>query len=484
MNGYKGRIAKWFSPRFIAWFKAFILFLIVYTAVALLLRYTMAYIVPFLLGLAIAFLSQPLIRFAIKHLKMKPSVTAWVSPLITILLLVGIIGYLGYLAVSELVSLVGSIPTIDPQAILTSVEAWIKSLKLPIDLPAFDMTFLNNNRDTILGALSQGLSYAGMAAKWAMVVVTSLPAWIMLIVVIIFSAFSFTKDFEKLKGYVWGIFSEHMLLSLRQTWANGLVMLGRYIRSYLLIYFLTFVESYVLFLALGIQYPLVWSLLAGIADLIPILGPGTIYLPLAIMRVIAGDWVTGLVLIGGWMLISVIRQFVESKVVADSINIHPLFMLAILFMAFQAGSLNVLIYLTFLLVFYNLLKQSGMLHPLFDSAEAKSGRKNRRLAFRKTGRNTMPKQTLESAPVAMASEAKESASPARDATGIETATLAAEAKAFESATLTAEAKAFEAAARAAEMKAFESAAFTADTRANESFPVTKEARASDAPQEK
>ncbi len=391
MNRYAGRIAKWFSPRFMTWFKAFALFLLIYTALALLLRYTIAYIIPFLIGLGIAMISQPLIRFATKKLKMKSSVSTWLSPLITILLLLGVIGYIGFLAISELVSLVGSIPTIDPQATLNSIETWLNSMSLPIELPVLDMTFLNDNRDTLIGALSQGLSYAGMAAKWAIAIVSSLPAWIMLIVVIIFSAFSFTKDFEKLKGYSRGIFSEHLLVSLRQTWANGLIMLGRYIRSYLFIYFLTFLQSYILFLVLGIEYPLVWSLLVGVSDLIPILGPGTIYMPMAIMRVIAGDWVTGLVLIAGWMFITVVRQFVESKVVADSINIHPLFMLAVLFIAFQAGSLGVLIYLTFLLVFYNLLKQSGMLHPLFDSAEARNGRENRRSAKKKANRKKVLK---------------------------------------------------------------------------------------------
>ena len=192
----------------------------------------------------------------------------------------------------------------------------------------------------------------------------------MLFIVIFFSAFTFTKNYHSLKGYIRSLFSESAIQSGHRTWADGLQMLGRYVRSYLLIYFLTFLQTFVLFLILDIDYPLIWSALVGLSDIIPILGPGTIYIPMAIVRAIAGDWRVALFLMLGWLFITVVRQFVESKVVADSINIHPLFMLAVLFIAFQAGSFGLLIYLTFLLVFYNLLKHSGMLRPLFAVGEA------------------------------------------------------------------------------------------------------------------
>ena len=383
MNRFLGRIAKWFSPRFLAWLRSFALFFLVYTVLAFLLSYTIAYTMPFLIGLGIAIISQPLIRFATSSLKMKSSLSAWLSPLITILLLLGLIGYVGFLGIRELVGLVGRIPFIDPQAILTAVESWLKSNALPFDIPALNMDYLmlllNENRTAIIDTLRQGLSFAGNAAQWLIAIVTSLPTWIMLIIIILFSAFSFTKDYGKLKKYSMSLFSEQALASLRMTWSNGIVMLGKYIRSYLFIYFLTFLQSYLLFMILDIEYPLVWSLLVGISDMIPILGPGSIYLPLALAQLIQGDWVTAIILLGGWMFITVVRQFVESKVVADSIDIHPLFMLAALFIAFQAGSLSALLYLTFLLVFYNLLKQSGMLHPLFSPHDPAGPAKKRYL---------------------------------------------------------------------------------------------------------
>lgn len=376
MKGYLGRIGNWFSPRFLAWLRAFLVFFVIHTAFAVLLRYTIAYTIPFMIGLGIAILSQPFIRFTSRRLRLPESVSVWLSPLITIFVLLGIIGSVGFLAVRELIGLMGRIPQINPQAILNTVEQWLATNELPFTLPVLDfdylIAFLSDNRDTILKGLTQALSWAGMVAGWIITIVTSLPTWLMLLIVIFFSAFTFTKNYETLKAYFRSLFSESALVSGRRTWADGLKMLGRYVRSYLLIYFLTFLQTYVLFLLLDIDYPLIWSALVGVSDLIPILGPGTIYLPMAVVRAIAGDWRTAVFLLIGWLVITVVRQFVESKVVADSINIHPLFMLAVLFIAFQAGSVGLLIYLTFLLVFYNLLKHSGMLRPLFPAVEGKA----------------------------------------------------------------------------------------------------------------
>jgi len=394
MDIRKPQIAKWFSPRFLTWVKAFMLFFAIYTITALILRYTLVYTIPFIIGLCIAIISQPLLHFFHKKLKLKNSISSWVSPLITILSLLLIIGSVGFLGVRELVGLVGRIPSIDPQTILTEVENWLANNSLPIAIPALDFTFLNDNRDTIIKILTQALSYAGTAAKWTVTIITSLPTWIMLIVVVIFSSFTFTKDYEKIKGYVRSLFSDDLMISIRKTWADGLVMLGKYIRSYLLIYFLTFLQSFILFIILKIEYPLVWSLLVGVSDLIPILGPGTIYIPMAITKIISGDWLTGVLLIGGWIFITVVRQFVESNVVADSINIHPLFMLAVLFIAFQAGSFGILIYLTFLIVFYNLLKQSGMINVLFDAPEKKKKKNRLQILLRLFSRSKQHKKTM------------------------------------------------------------------------------------------
>lgn len=419
MKSYLGRIGNWFSPRFLAWLRAFLLFFVVYTAIAVLLRYTIAYTIPFMIGLGIAMLSQPLISFFSRRLKMRESIGVWLSPLITIILLLAIIGSVGFLAVRELIGLMTRIPQINPQAILTAVEDFLVTNELPFTLPVFDLdylvVFLSDNQDTILQGLTQALSWAGMVAGWAIAIVTSLPTWLMLFIVIFFSAFTFTKNYKKLKTYVRSLFSDAAIQSGRRTWADGLQMLGRYVRSYLFIYFLTFLQTFILFLLLDIDYPLTWSALVGVSDLIPILGPGTIYIPMAIVRAIAGDWSTALFLMLGWVFITIVRQFVESKVVADSINIHPLFMLAVLFIAFQAGSVGLLIYLTFLLVFYNLLKHSGMLRPLFVSRdesgqeEKRAGRLRRKRAKKAVKPEKTPFEQFFSGPLATSTATKKDA---------------------------------------------------------------------------
>lgn len=390
---YIQRVKKWFSPKFIAWFKAFFFFFVVYTLLALLLASTLRYTLPFIVGLLIAAISQPLITLSKNKLGLKRSISSWLSPLITIAILLSIIGSLGYLGFRELIGLMRRIPTIEPMSILSSVELWLKNLELPVAIPALDINFLNDNRNTILTALNQALSWAGTAAGWVIGLITRLPSLIMIFFVILFSAFAFTRSYDRLKIYLKSLFSDEAVDSARKTWSDGLSMLGKYVRSYLLIYFLTFLQTYILFMLLGLDFPLVWSILVGFSDIIPVLGPGTIYIPMAIAQIIQGNWQNGLFLLLGWVFITIVRQFVESKVVADSINIHPLMMLAVLFVAFQTANFGIFIYLTFMMVFYNLLKQSGMLHSLFDRPIKRGTKKKMSLPF---GLGKIQRQTTDS----------------------------------------------------------------------------------------
>ena len=141
---------------------------------------------------------------------------------------------------------------------------------------------------------------------------------------------------------------------------------GRYIGSYLLIYFITFLETLIVFSVLGVPYPLVLSIITGIADILPVLGPGTIYIPLGIIYLVQGNYFRAGALIVCWLLITAIRQIIEPKIVSSSINIHPLIVLAGLYFSLVAGNLWILIYVSLLAVCYNFLLRAGILPPFFE----------------------------------------------------------------------------------------------------------------------
>ena len=133
-------------------------------------------------------------------------------------------------------------------------------------------------------------------------------------------------------------------------------------------------ETLIVFFALGVPYPLVLSIITGVADILPVLGPGTIYIPLAVIYLFTGDVFKAVALLVCWLLITAIRQVVEPKLVSSSINIHPLTMLAAIYFALIANNFWLLIYIASIALLYEVLAKVELLPRLFlkeETAEQK-----------------------------------------------------------------------------------------------------------------
>jgi predicted PurR-regulated permease PerM len=61
-----------------------------------------------------------------------------------------------------------------------------------------------------------------------------------------------------------------------------------------------------------------------------------------------------------YLIISVVRQVIEPKIVSVSLGIHPVLVLAIMFIGLKAYGFWGLIYLTMLVVSYKVLKASNV----------------------------------------------------------------------------------------------------------------------------
>lgn len=75
------------------------------------------------------------------------------------------------------------------------------------------------------------------------------------------------------------------------------------------------------------RYWILLAILIGILDQIPIVGPGIVFTPWVAMSVIAGDVDRAVYLTILYFVIFAFRNFLEPKVMGDSVGLHPLIML-------------------------------------------------------------------------------------------------------------------------------------------------------------
>ena len=129
--------------------------------------------------------------------------------------------------------------------------------------------------------------------------------------------------------------SENSLSRLRVGMMRVREAVGRCMRAYMLLTFLTFSELLAGMLILNVGRPIMIALVIALVDLLPVLGVGTVLIPWSILSFIGGDMFRGVGLLILFAAMYAVRQFAEPRIVGETIGIHPFFMLIAVFAGFH-----------------------------------------------------------------------------------------------------------------------------------------------------
>ena len=116
-----------------------------------------------------------------------------------------------------------------------------------------------------------------------------------------------------------------MLFEIREYVCGTLI---KCILSYALILFITFSEIAIGLTVLRVPNAILIAVCIAIFDILPVLGTGGIMIPWAIISLITGDFFRGFGLLILYLLITVIRNIVEPKIVGHQVGLHPVVTLA------------------------------------------------------------------------------------------------------------------------------------------------------------
>ena len=151
--------------------------------------------------------------------------------------------------------------------------------------------------------------------------------------------------------------------------------LGSFLKAELTLTALTFilvlVGLYILkFTGMKIQYPLIAAILIGFVDALPILGSGIVMIPWAIIVSVNGDFKLGVALSVLWLIIVIIRQLLEPKIVSKQIGVHPIFTLIAMYTGFKIiGLLGLIIGPIILVILNNIFANfidKGLVKSIFE----------------------------------------------------------------------------------------------------------------------
>lgn len=297
------------------------------------------YFMPFFIAGIIAILIEPIIKFCMNKLKMSRRVSSILIVGITIIVFALIVVFGSIALADEAIKLTANIGPYVAE-IISNVQNFVSTIgeRYP-DIPeaviqaaeTSIISFINSMRELIV-------AWAGNVLKW----VFSVPRVITTVVITILALIFFAKD----RIYVIDMMEHHFprtwIKKIHEVTKETFSTIGGYIRVYGKIILITFAELYMAFtiirlIGFDVPFPLLLAIVIAIVDILPILGVGTVLIPWFIWLFAIGDYGFGLAILITHVVIFVIRQFLEPKLVSKQFGIHPLITLFAMYAGFRAA---------------------------------------------------------------------------------------------------------------------------------------------------
>jgi predicted PurR-regulated permease PerM len=300
---------------------------------------------PFAIGLVLAYLLMPLVRWLERKLPPRekwPGFKRVFSVLVSFLLLICIVGGFGYFIVTAVidatVALMESAPYFIGESLL-QIQQWFQGViaNLPVEIQE------EATRELVEGGVSLG-RYIRDALMGTISSIPSTFGMILGFAVLPFFLFYIMKDSESLKRGIASALTPGIAEHVRNVVNIVERVLGRYIRAQIMLGVIVAYFSFIGLLLLKVPFALALALLAGVTELIPTLGPwigGAIAVVVTLaMAPEKAIWVA--VLFVGVQLVE--NNLLVPKIQSAYLHIHPAVMILLLvFGAYFAGFWGLLI---------------------------------------------------------------------------------------------------------------------------------------------
>lgn len=304
-------------------------------------------LVPFIIAALLALLMEPAVQWLMAKTRMSRSLAVGVSMLtffgaISLLLVLVV-----FRLVRELIDLSVSLPRYVKPVEEFTIYTFERSKILYFSLPPEITGRISEGLGTITGTLS---NIASSMAHFIVNFASALPGAVLGIIVLFIATYFFSRDRSLIVKF-WVTIIPHpwgeKSLDIAREIAHAFLS---YIRAQTVLVSLTTVQAILGLYIIGAKYALTVGFLIGVFDMIPVLGPATIIIPWAIWSFIIGNTAFGVKLVVLYLLIWIVRQVLEARVVAANLGLHPLAVLVAMYVGLRIIGVAGLIFGPMLLI--------------------------------------------------------------------------------------------------------------------------------------
>lgn len=253
-----------------------------------------------------------------------------------------------------------------PDGIYTSVSDKITEVFSRL-INDFDISALGINMDTIKTGLTTGVNGVFSVAK-------NIPSVLIGIVIGIIAWIFFTKDYRYIVNFIKLQLPEgkkDSLSEFKRIFTNTVLKMAR---AYALIMFITFCELFLGFTILTLigvmsnSYIFIIAIAIAVFDILPVAGSGGILIPWALISLITGNIGQAIGLLVIYAIITVIRQYIEPKIMGNSLGVHPIVTLAGLYFGLKLFGFMGMFIVPITVMTIKALNDAGRIH-LYNTPE-------------------------------------------------------------------------------------------------------------------
>ena len=293
-------------------------------------------ILPFLIGLILARLARPAVRF----LQAKARLPRWIASGLAVLTLFTLLGFGIYglcrVLCGELVQFTKELPTLlqSLEGPMKNLQSWLN--KLADRAPDFLGGTLRESIDNFFqnGSVLAEKGYSKLFSL-ATSTIASLPDLFLFFVTTFLASFMISSQYEAIWAFLdrqipaaWKNRYESVVSSLRTT-------LLAWIKAQLKLIGVTFLLLTFGLMLLNVEFPLLFGALIALIDALPVFGTGTILIPWGLLSFLRGNTTMGVGLLLLYGAAYLARSTLEPRLIGKQVGLNPLLTLLALYAGYR-----------------------------------------------------------------------------------------------------------------------------------------------------
>ena len=298
-----------------------------------LFKFCTLYLLPFLIGLLLAVIVQRPAKYISGKTKLSKRVLSVVLVVVLYLITISLVSAICVFIYQKASDFVSALPQYIGVIGNTVSDLSTKFSNILNDLPAEIVTAVNTFPETIISRLTEFVT--SFLSSSATAVAKNAPSLLITVIVTVVASCYLAKDYDSIMTFVHSNISERASKIIRDIKDIFFKSVLKLLKSYFLLMMITFAELSVGLLIIGIKNPVTVAAIIAFVDLLPVLGTGAVVIPWAIISLVTGNVWRGIGLALLYLVITVVRNFLEPKIIGDQVGLYPLITLLALFVGLR-----------------------------------------------------------------------------------------------------------------------------------------------------